>query len=139
MLLVVDPASWTWGDTWAVTGLGFGIVLALLFSLVFILMLFGWIMQKITAPRAPKAEAPKEEKKPVSQPVQAATGAPSDAEKAAIAMAISEAHNDDLAAVAYALYLAKHSKHDIPTAMISLNQRETAWNTKSVGMNNVGF
>ena len=139
MLLVVDPASWTWGDTWAVTGLGFGIVLALLFSLVFILMLFGWIMQKITAPRAPKAEAPKEEKKPVSQPVQAATGAPSDAEKAAIAMAISEAHNDDLAAVAYALYLAKHSKHDIPTAMISLNQRETAWNTKSVGMNNQGF
>ena len=139
MLLVVDPASWTWGDTWAVTGLGFGIVLALLFSLVFILMLFGWIMQKITAPRAPKAEAPKEEKKPVSQPVQAATGAPSDAENAAIAMAISEAHNDDLAAVAYALYLAKHSKHDIPTAMISLNQRETAWNTKSVGMNNQGF
>ena len=139
MLLVVDPASWTWGDTWAVTGLGFGIVLALLFCLVFILMLFGWIMQKITAPRAPKAEAPKEEKKPVSQPVQAATGAPSDAEKAAIAMAISEAHNDDLAAVAYALYLAKHSKHDIPTAMISLNQRETAWNTKSVGMNNQGF
>ena len=139
MLLVVDPASWTWGDTWAVTGLGFGIVLALLFCLVFILMLFGWIMQKITAPRAPKAEAPKEEKKPVSQPVQAAAGAPSDAEKAAIAMAISEAHNDDLAAVAYALYLAKHSKHDIPTAMISLNQRETAWNTKSVGMNNVGF
>ena len=139
MLLVVDPASWTWGDTWAVTGLGFGIVLALLFCLVFILMLFGWIMQKITAPRAPKAEAPKEEKKPVSQPVQAATGAPSDAEKAAIAMAISEAHNDDLAAVAYALYLAKHSKHDIPTGMIHLNQHETAWNTKSIGMNNIGF
>ena len=139
MLLVVNPATWSWADTWTVTGLGFGIVLVLLFCLVFILMFFGWIMQKITAPRAPKAEAPKEEKKPVSQPAQAAAGAPSDAEKAAIAMAISKAHSDDLAAVAYALYLAQHSNHDLPTSMISLKQHETAWNTKSIGMNNVGF
>lgn len=139
MLLVVDPTTWTWPDTWAVTGLGFGIVLVLLFCLVFILMFFGWIMQKITAPRAPKAEAPKKETQPVSRPAKAATGAPSDAEKAAIAMALAEAHNDDLVAVAYALYLAKHSNHDLPTPMISLKQRETAWNTKSIGMNNVGF
>ena len=122
MLLVVDPTTWTWPDTWAVTGLGFGIVLVLLFCLVFILMFFGWSMQKITAPRAPKAEAPKKETQPVSQPAKAATGAPSDAEKAAIAMALAEAHN-----------------HDLPTPMISLKQRETAWNTKSIGMNNVGF
>ena len=46
-------------DTWIVTGLGFGIVLALLFCLVYILRLFGWIMQKTTAPKAPKpAPAP---------------------------------------------------------------------------------
>ena len=139
MLLVIDPTTWTWGDTWTVTGLGFGIVLALLFCLVFILMFFGWIMQKVTAPRAPKAEVQKEEKKPASQPAKAAAGAPSDEEKAAIAMAVAEAHNDDLAAVAYALYLARHSQHDVPTSMISLKQRETAWNTKSIGMNNVGF
>ena len=56
-----------------------------------------------------------------------------------IALAISEAHSDDEAAVAYALYLAHHTKHDIPTGMIHLNQHETAWNTKSTGMNNVGF
>ena len=53
-------------DTWIVTGLGFGIVLVLLFCLVYILQGFGWIMQKATAPKAPKEvkkEEPKEEKK----------------------------------------------------------------------------
>ena len=124
-------------ETWIVTGLGFGIVLVLLFCLVYILQFFGWIMQKATAPRAPKAEKPAA--KPVEQPAQKAVGEPTEGEKAAIAMAISEASNDDVVAVAYALYLAQNRRHDIPTAMISLHQHETAWNTKSVGMNNVGF
>ncbi len=120
-------------ETWIVTGLGFGIVLALLFCLVFILQFFGWVMQKATAPRAPKAE------KPVEKPAQKAVGEPTEGEKAAIAMAISEASNDDVVAIAYALYLAQNKKHDIPTAMISLHKHETAWNEKSIGMNNVGF
>lgn len=123
-------------ETWIVTGLGFGIVLVLLFCLVYILQFFGWIMQKATAPRAPKAEPAA---KPVEKPAQKAVGEPTDGEKAAIAMAISKASNDDVVAVAYALYLAQNRTHDIPTAMISLHQHETAWNTKSVGMNNVGF
>lgn len=118
-------------DTWIVTGLGFGIVLALLFCLVYILQGFGYIMQKATAPKAPKA--PKEDKP------QTASGAPSEPEKAAIAMSLAAAAEDDIAAVAYALYLAKHSSHDIPTAMISLRKHETAWNEKSIGLNNVGF
>ena len=46
-------------DTWIVTGLGFGIVLVLLFCLVYILQFFGWVMQKATAPKAPKAEKSK--------------------------------------------------------------------------------
>lgn len=121
-------------DTWIVTGLGFGIVLLLLLCLVYTLRLFGWIMQKATAPRAPKAEKPA----PAPQaPVKSAE--PTDeGTKAAIAMALAQADNNDLAAVAYALYLA-HSKHDIPTAVISLRKHETAWNEKSIGMNNVGF
>jgi sodium pump decarboxylase gamma subunit len=121
-------------DTWIVTGLGFGIVLLLLLCLVYILRLFGWIMQKATAPRAPKAEKPA----PAPQaPVKSAE--PTDeGTKVAIAMALAQADNNDLAAVAYALYLA-HSKHDIPTAVISLRKHETAWNEKSIGMNNVGF
>jgi sodium pump decarboxylase gamma subunit len=124
-------------DTWIVTGLGFGIVLLLLFFLVYVLRLFGFIMQKATAPRAPKAEKPAEEKKTHSVKVSASN--PSEDEKAAIAMAIAQAGNEDMAAIAYALYLAQNKKHDIPTAMISLHKHETAWNEKSVGMNNVGF
>ena len=122
-------------DTWIVTGLGFGIVLVLLFCLVYVLQFFGWIMQKATAPRAPKAE------QPAPAPKASATSAePTDeGTKAAIAMSLAQAGDEDIAAIAYALYLACDAKHDIPTAMISLKQHETAWNTKSTGMNNIGF
>ena len=123
-------------DTWIVTGLGFGIVLVLLFCLVYIMKLFGWIMQVAEASKTPKA--PKEEK-PQSTPQQSTPSAPLEPEKAAIAMSLAAAAEDDIAAVAYALYLAHHSSHDIPTAMISLRKHETAWNEKSIGMNNVGF
>ena len=122
-------------DTWIVTGLGFGIVLMLLFCLVYVLQFFGWIMQKATAPRAPKAEQPAPAPK---APVTSAE--PTDeGTKAAIAMSLAQAGDEDIAAIAYALYLARDAKHDVPTAMISLKQHETAWNTKSTGMNNVGF
>ena len=123
-------------DTWIVTGLGFGIVLVLLFCLVFIVQGFGWVMQKATMPKAPKA--PKEEKPapkvsaPSAEPTEEGT-------KAAIAMSLAQAGDEDIAAIAYALYLARDVKHDIPTAMISLHKHETAWNEKSVGMNNQGF
>lgn len=121
-------------DTWIVTGLGFGIVLALLFCLVFILQGFGWTMQKIEAPKAPKADKPAAPKAPAqsAEPTDEGT-------KAAIAMALAKAGDEDIAAIAYALYLARDVKHDIPTAMISLHKHETAWNEKSIGMNNVGF
>lgn len=100
-------------DTWIVTGLGFGIVLVLLFCLVFILQFFGWVMQKATAPKAPKEEKREEKQSPISDSIES-----------------------DAAAVAYALYLATQDvQHDAPTAMISLKQRETAWNTKSIGLN----
>ena len=122
-------------DTWIVTGLGFGIVLVLLFCLVYVLQFFGWIMQKATAPRAPKSEQPAPTPK---APVTSAEPT-DDGTKAAIAMSLAQAGDEDIAAIAYALYLACDAKHDIPTAMISLKQHETAWNTKSTGMNNVGF
>ena len=123
-------------DTWIVTGLGFGIVLVLLFCLVFIVQGFGWIMQKATAPKAPKA--PKEEKP--APKVSAPSAEPTDeGTKAAIAMSLAQAGDEDIAAIAFALYLARDVKHDIPTAMISLHKHETAWNEKSIGMNNQGF
>ena len=98
-------------DTWIVTGLGFGIVLALLFCLVFILMLFGWIMQRME--KGQKREAKDD--------------------------ATKTSETDVIAAIAMALHLSKASKHDAPTAMITFDKRDTAWNPKSEGFNNVGF
>ena len=135
IFLVVE--SLTWPEIWMVTGLGFGIVLLLLFFLIYVLQFFGWIMQKATAPKAPKTE-PKEETIANSQQP-TANAAPSEPEKAAIAMSLAQAGDEDIAAIAYALYLARDSKHDIPTAMIHAQARETAWNTKSIGLNNIGF
>ncbi|MBO4249870.1 MAG: OadG family protein [Paludibacteraceae bacterium] len=122
MLLEITSA------TWIVTGLGFGIVLVLLCCLVFILMFFGWVMQKATAPRPPKKQQTSPE------------GGPHIVERAEpIAKSQEPTAADDIAAVAYALYLAQNKKHDIPTAMISIRKHETAWNEKSIGLNNVGF
>ncbi|MBO7456975.1 MAG: OadG family protein [Paludibacteraceae bacterium] len=123
-------------ETWIVTGLGFGIVLALLFCLVYILQFFGWTMQKMTAPKTPKVPKTSPEGGPhivkAAEPTDEGT-------KAAIAMSLAQAGEEDLAAVAYALYLAQDKKHDIPTAMISIKKHSTDWNEKSVGLNNVGF
>ena len=139
MLLEVTSA------TWIVTGLGFGVVLILLFCLVFVMKGFGWIMQKLTEPKkepAPKEQPveqkPAEEKK--SREVIIATPESADeATRVAIATALAKAGEDDLAAVAMALYLYKGTAHDAPTAMIAPQARHTAWNFKSIGLNNVGF
>ena len=137
VLLAVE--SLTWPQILLVTGLGFGIVVALLCVLVYILKGLGWTMQKTTAPKAPKA--PKAEKQPEAPKASAPSAEPTDeGTKAAIAMTLSSADDDDIAAVAYALYLAScNTKHDAPTGMIALQARETAWNTKSIGLNNIGF
>ena len=118
-------------DTWIVTGLGFGIVLVLLFCLVFIMQFFGWCMQKLTAPKSPKT----------AEKIQKATTVPSnEATEAAIAMALAKAgDDDDKAAIAYALYLYSGKNHDVPTAMIKPQARNTAWNAKEIGLNNKGF
>ena len=100
-------------DTWIVTGLGFGIVLVLLFCLVFILLFFGWVMQKISAPHAPIVK--QTAKKTVKE------------------------DENVMAAIAMALYLSRESKHDAAASMITFNKRDTAWNPKSEGFNNVGF
>ena len=116
-------------DTWIVTGLGFGIVLVLLFCLVYILQFFGWTMQKISEPRKPKA--------PKTSP----EGGPHIVEthKPEVKQVAEPTADGNIAAIAYALYLAQDTKHDIPTAMISIRKHETAWNEKSIGLNNVGF
>ena len=114
-------------DTWIVTGLGFGIVLGLLFCLVFILQFFGWIMQGVAKGEWRKAKA-SDKKQPVvkQEAKEESAQAPKECAEA----------QDDYAAVAFALFLAsRDGKHDAPTSMISLNAQETAWNTKSIGLN----
>ena len=130
IFLLANPETWTWGNTWTVTGLGFGIVLVLLFFLVFILIFFGWIMQKLTAPKAQKEE----------KPAQTTQSTPSIQNTPAAPAPKPASPADDTAAIAMALYLASRStKHDVPTSMIKPQARETAWNTKSIGMNNQGL
>ena len=107
-------------QTWIITGLGFGIVLALLFCLVYILTFFGWTMQKASTPKQPKAE---------TAPV---------AEKQSAPKAVS-GNEDELAAIGMALYLNSGKNHDQPTAAIKPQARNTAWNDKSIGLNNKGF
>ena len=121
-------------QTWMVTGLGFGIVLIVLFSLVFIMQFLGWSMQKLTTPKAQKAQKTQKTNKVVSSALPTDEGT-----MAAIAMAVSEASDDDKVAIAMALYLYSGKNHDIPTAVIAPQARNTAWNDKSIGLNNKGF
>lgn len=121
-------------QTWIVTGLGFGIVLLVLFSLVFIMQFLGWSMQKLTTPKAQKAQKTQKTNKVVSSALPTDEGT-----MAAIAMAVSEASDDDKVAIAMALYLYSGKNHDIPTAVIAPQARNTAWNDKSIGLNNKGF
>ena len=107
-------------QTWIVTGLGFGIVLVLLFCLVYIMKLFGWIMQKVekgSAKAKNNAQGPTSDKK-------------------AAKTASDEA---DMAAIAMALYLNEAGKHDPNISVINLKHHDTAWNPKSEGFNNIGF
>ena len=95
------------GQTWFITGLGFGIVLVLLFVFVYVMKLLGWIMQ----PRKTKAEVVKPVQ--VENPVQA-----------------DEA---DEAAIAYALHLYYNSLHDPIETHLTIKHHATAWHIISSG------
>ena len=49
-------------QTWFITGLGFGMVVLLLFAFVFVMKFMGWVMQ-------PRVKAKKVENKPAEQTV----------------------------------------------------------------------
>ena len=104
-------------QTWIVTGLGFGIVLLLLTVFVYVMKLLGWIMQ----PR--KAAAPVQQPASVSTVVATATPVDADAQ--------------ELAAVAYALYLSHNDMHDTDTCHLTIHAHATGWNSKSFGINNL--
>lgn len=103
-------------QTWIVTGLGFGIVLILLTVFVYLMKLLGWIMQ----PRKAAAPAPQ----PASSPVQVVSAPVSSDEQ-------------EMAAVAYALYLYTNDLHDNDTCHLTIHAHTTGWNSKSFGINNL--
>lgn len=123
-------------ETWIVTGLGFGIVLGLLVVLIYILKIFGVVMQGIATPRTKKAEkvAPQKKAEVKISPVPTDEGT-----MAAIAMALSEASDDDKVAVAMALHLYFNHAHDLHQTTLTMTAKPTAWNSKAFGMNNQGF
>ena len=103
--LLVDGT--TWGDVWAMTGMGFGVVLVVLVVLVFILMAFG-ALSKIKAPKKSAAA-------PAAQPM-------------AEAKPLDSASDADKAAVAMALYLYYKDVHDEETGVITIqHNRHSAW------------
>lgn len=127
-------------ETWIVTGLGFGIVLVLLICLIYILKFFGWVMQTIAAPKAPKTENAKAAAPAKSKAEVKVSPVPTDeGTMAAIAMALSEASDDDKVAIAMALHLYFGHSHDIAQTMLTMTAKPTAWNSKAFGMNNAGF
>ena len=96
------------GQTWFITGLGFGIVLVLLFVFVYVMKLLGWIMQ----PRAAKTET------------EIPPAAPTAPEKA-------DAEIE--AAIAYALHLYYNSLHDPVETHLTIKHHATAWHIISSG------
>ena len=118
-----------------VTLVGFGIVLCLLGVLVYVLKGFGWIMQRST-PAAPQRPSALD-----TMPRFASGETIDEGTPAAIAMALSmaESESNDEAAIAMALYLAHNTLHDIQDVRLTMVGQPTAWNSKSFGMNNMGF
>ncbi len=106
---------------WMVTGIGFLLVLVLLYIFVYVMKLMGWIMQ----PRV----------KPTSK----------DAESHAESVAHTQKDNtehitltaDSTAAIALALHLYYNSVHDEESTKTIVQPHRTQWNSKMYGMNNL--
>ena len=94
-------------QTWLVTGLGFSIVLLLLFVFVYVMKALGWLMQ-------PKKQTDKPE------------GKPDDAAAIAASLAMN-GQEDEKAAVAYALHLYYNSLHDMDSPRLTVRNHTTAW------------
>ena len=89
------------GYTWLVTGLGFGLVLVLLFCFIYVMKLLGWLMQS----------------KQKEQPVTIKT----ETQPAVTASA------DEMTAVAFALHLYYNSLHDEESPRLTVKNHTTAW------------
>lgn len=120
MLLEVTAQTGITAQTWFITGLGFGMVVLLLFVFVYIMKLMGWIMQ-------PRVKAKKVET------------------TAKETVTYTKSKNDDsitltadsTAAIALALHLYYNGVHDEEDTKITIQPHRTQWNNKMYGMNNL--
>ncbi len=120
MLLEVTAQTGITAQTWFITGLGFGMVVLLLFVFVYIMKLMGWIMQ-------PRVKAKKVE----------------ETAKETVTHTKSKTNDsitltaDSTAAIALALHLYYNGVHDEEDTKITIQPHRTQWNNKMYGMNNL--
>ncbi len=110
-------------QTWIITGLGFGMVVALLGVFVFLMKLLGYIMQpRVKAKKVENAPAIAEEN---------VTYTKSEFSDTVTLTA------DCTAAIALALHLYYNGVHDEEDTKITIQPHRTQWNNKMYGMNNL--
>lgn len=116
--MVLLAVNWT--NALIITLIGFGLVVVLLIFLVFILLGFGAIMQRASAP---KKEA---NLKPV-----AVVPTPNATESVEIT-------GEELAAIAMALQLSREPAHDNESNVLTIvSDPNSAWSSKTFGINNL--
>lgn len=120
MLLEVTAQTGITAQTWFITGLGFGMVVLLLFVFVYIMKLMGWIMQ----PRVKAKKVETTAKETVTHT------------KSKINDSITLTA-DSTAAIALALHLYYNGVHDEEDTKITIQPHRTQWNNKMYGMNNL--
>ena len=121
LLQVAAETAGITAQTWFITGLGFGMVVALLALFVYVMNLLGWIMQ-------PRVKAKKVENKAAEQTV---THTHSKLDDSITLTA------DSTAAIALALHLYYNGVHDEEDTKITIQPHRTQWNNKMYGMNNL--
>lgn len=121
--------SVNWAHVWMVTILGFVMVFILLVVLIYILKLFGWIMQpKVKV----STKAPVQDAKLIKK-----SASTDDSEEE---MDIVTLPANATAAIAMALHLYYNSVHDEETTKVTIkkvDRRYSPWNSKLYGMNNL--
>ena len=120
-LLEVTQQMGITGQTWFITGVGFGMVLLLLFVFIYIMKLMGWIMR-------PRVKAVKKE---VANEEQKESVVHKEREDRMVLT------GDATAAIALALHLYYHGVHDEEDTKITIQPHRTQWNNKMYGMNNL--
>ena len=122
-MMLLQVAAETTGitaQTWFITGLGFSMVVLLLFVFVYIMKLMGWIMQ----PRVKAKKVETTAKETVTYT------------KSKINDSITLTA-DSTAAIALALHLYYNGVHDEHDTKITIQPHRTQWNNKMYGMNNL--